>query len=647
MAYGKVNNVIYVSTNGNDSWSGKYSTPNASHSDGPLLTLQGAIDIVRNLKLKASSQNGYTIELREGTYVLDKTIRLFIGDSGTKTSPFIISSYPGEKVVISGSKEIKNFEKVTDADILGKLDSEVSAHIMQAQITLYPYKTLELNNRDQRFFELFYKNSPLDIARFPKKSFLNIQDVSLTPRDTLIFFKESQPEKWSNGTNLYAHGYWARDWDEDFLEVKNINYKDHSVSFESPQAKYGYEKGQRFYFLNIISAISSPGEYAFNGSSKTVYLYPKEGNKDTSPTYPFVPNLVNLKEISWIEFKNITFEESFSAAIIVNASGHVTFDNCIFRNISSSAIIAKQVSYFELTNSELYNLASGAIELEGGDRKTLTSGNNFIHNNTFYNFSRLIRTHTPAIRIEGVGTTISNNLIYNAPQSAIMVSGNDHIIEFNEIHDVGFETGMGGAIYFWGDQTYLGNVIRYNYFHNITGALSFPFRAIHIDGFVGGVHIIDNIFESCKHGILVEGGSFNTIENNIFTGCERSVTVEKVDFSPGDQLIAFLKANFKNMSANKTLLENKYPVLAEIATNTKYLPIKNTFIHNISIGGHWLHTNMKDNSLVTDKENFISEDKAIIRAKDFEIDRKRLPVFLQSSFPTIPFYKIGLQNQNP
>jgi len=42
---------------------------------------------------------------------------------------------------------------------------------------------------------------------------------------------------------------------------------------------------------------------------------------------------------------------------------------------------------------------------------------------------------------------VAHNLIHHAPHQAIALQGNDHVIEFNEIHHVCEESNDAGAIY--------------------------------------------------------------------------------------------------------------------------------------------------------------------------------------------------------
>ena len=49
--------------------------------------------------------------------------------------------------------------------------------------------------------------------------------------------------------------------------------------------------------------------------------------------------------------------------------------------------------------------------------------------------------------LDGVGNRVAHNLIHHAPHQAIGFGGNDHVIEFNEIHNVCYESNDAGAIY--------------------------------------------------------------------------------------------------------------------------------------------------------------------------------------------------------
>ena len=112
----------------------------------------------------------------------------------------------------------------------------------------------------------------------------------------------------------------------------------------------------------------------------------------------------------------------------------------------------------------------------GGDRKKLEAGRNFALNNNIHHFSRWVRTYRPAVYLYGVGHRVAHNRVHDAPHNAVLFWGNDHVLEFNEVYRVCTETGDAGAFYIGRDWTQRGNVIRYNYFHDLGAALRSGFR---------------------------------------------------------------------------------------------------------------------------------------------------------------------------
>ena len=94
--------------------------------------------------------------------------------------------------------------------------------------------------------------------------------------------------------------------------------------------------------------------------------------------------------------------------------------------------------------------------MSGGDRKTLTPGGHFVENCDIHDFSRLDRTYTPAVLIEGVGNRIAHCHLHDAPHSAIRLEGNDHVLEFNEVDHVVLEADDQGGFDEWFNPSYRG-----------------------------------------------------------------------------------------------------------------------------------------------------------------------------------------------
>ena len=52
---------------------------------------------------------------------------------------------------------------------------------------------------------------------------------------------------------------------------------------------------------------------------------------------------------------------------------------------------------------------------------------------------------------------VAHNLIHDLPHAAVVYTGNDHTIEFNEVHNVALDSGDAGAFYTWNDWTSRGH----------------------------------------------------------------------------------------------------------------------------------------------------------------------------------------------
>ena len=87
---------FYVSTGGDDRWSGRLPAPEANQNDGPFATLTRARQAVRELKAQGDLPGPVDVLLRGGKYFLDQPVVLGSEDSGTHSCPVSYRAYPGE-----------------------------------------------------------------------------------------------------------------------------------------------------------------------------------------------------------------------------------------------------------------------------------------------------------------------------------------------------------------------------------------------------------------------------------------------------------------------------------------------------------------------------------------------------------------------
>ncbi|MBT7099446.1 hypothetical protein HN937_18875, partial [Candidatus Poribacteria bacterium] len=104
---------LYVSTAGDDAWTGALPEPDADRSDGPLATLEAARDALRALR----TEGGATVIVRGGTYERDSTFELAAEDSGADGAPVVYRAAEDEHVRLVGGRRVLGFAPVTDAAI--------------------------------------------------------------------------------------------------------------------------------------------------------------------------------------------------------------------------------------------------------------------------------------------------------------------------------------------------------------------------------------------------------------------------------------------------------------------------------------------------------------------------------------------------
>jgi hypothetical protein len=102
---------IYVSTQGNDKWSGRREKPNRNRTNGPVASLVGARDKIRRLKSRGSLTEPVQVIVTDGTYTLKEPFILTPKDSGTKDCPIIYDAADGAKPIFTGGRVITGFKR--------------------------------------------------------------------------------------------------------------------------------------------------------------------------------------------------------------------------------------------------------------------------------------------------------------------------------------------------------------------------------------------------------------------------------------------------------------------------------------------------------------------------------------------------------
>jgi len=646
---------LYVALNGNDTWSGRLAEPNADSSDGPFATLERARDEIRKRKTAASSPSpgSTTVWIRGGLYVRQAPFELAAGDSGTKDAPITYRAAAGETVRLIGGREITNFRPVTDSTVIQRLDESARGKVVQADLKALGVSDLGDVVAAGAKIELFFDDKPMTLARWPNEGFVKVVDVVGGEPMTIhglkgdrigkFTYDGDRPKRWEKENDIRLHGYWFWDWSDAYEKVQSIDTGKRVISTVPPYHHYGYRKGQRYYVLNVLAELDSPGEWYVDRPSGVLYFWPPSDVHAGRAYVSVLDRMIVLKDVSYVIISGLCIELNRGHAITIGGGSHNVVAGCTLRNIGGSAIVVTGGTHNGVTGCDIYNTGTGGISLDGGDRIKLAPGQHFAVNNHIHDYSRATRCYNTAVHTAGVGNRVAHNLIHNAPHMAIGLSGNEHVIEFNEVHTVCMETDDAGAFYMGRDWTWRGNIIRNNYFHHIGEFRSnVGVQSVYLDDWASGTTVYGNVIYKGGRGVLVGGGRNNTIENNVFVDCTPAVHVDsrglgwaKYYFDGKDNtLIHRLNAVPYKLPPWST----KYPELLTLYEDEPALAKYNVVARNICVGGQWLDlrdglteevVQVKDN-LVNIDPHFVGADKQNFQLKDdspaWKLGFRRIPI---------------------
>jgi hypothetical protein len=651
---------FYISPAGDDSWSGTLPAPNAGRTDGPFKTLAKARDTIRTLKqTKRFPAGGVTVHLRAGVYPLTETFELTAEDSGTQRAPTVYQAYKDEEVRLIGGKEVTGFEPIRDPAVLTRIDQPYRDKILQ--IDLKAQGVTDFGELKPRGFgrpmypaalELFFQDKPMQLARWPNKDWAKIADVPAGKQAGKFRYEGNRPERWAEVDEIWLHGYWTQDWADSYVKVKSIDVKGREITTHEPHGVYGYTKGKRYYALNLLEELDEPGEWYLDRKGGVLYFWPP-APINAGKTFVSILErpMITVKDTSHITFQSVMFECTRGTAVEIVGGNDNTIADCVLRNIGNVAVSINGGTKNGVVGCEIYETGDGGIRLSGGDRKTLTPAGNYARNNHIHHYSRWVRTYRPAIGVSGVGNHVAHNLIHDGPHNGILFGGNDHLLEFNEVHDVCYETGDVGAFYTGRNWTTRGTVIRYNYFHDIHGPYTHGAMAVYLDDAASGTTIFGNIFYKASRAAFIGGGRDNIVENNIFVECEPAVHIDARGIGWAKDHIAKgggwqMYKKLEEVNFDKPPYSTRYPKLAKILEGDPAVPKGNVVQRNICRGGRWLNLQGVDKEIVTIKDNLIDADPGFIDPANRDFRLKDDSPAYKLGFKRIPMEKIALTEKS-
>ena len=657
---------LYVAPNGNDAWSGHRPAPNWRGTDGPFASLERARD---ELRRTTRSPGPVTVFVLDGRYFVDQPFKLEPADSGTDSAPIVYRAYQRENPVFTGGMRLTGFHLISNPAIRNRLPKEVRDKVLEVDLQANGVPSpppLWLNGfANGRGFtphpvmELFFDGRPLPLARWPNEGYTRVARVptnqvsSATHGPSVgpivkFLYDGDRPRRWANDKDILLYGYWCNGWADSYERIASIDPAKREITLAPPYARYGYRAGQPFHALNALSELDSPGEWYLDRASDMLYLYPPSAPERATVELSVVPfPLVEMNNVSNVTFQGFTWELGTTDGVVINGGSHCLLAGNTIRSFAGDGVVIHNGFDHTVKSCDIYSMGRGGIVLRGGYRKTLTEGRHSVENCDIHSLSRLDHTYTPAILIEGVGNRVSHNLLHDIPSSAIRLAGNDHLVEFNEICHVVTESDDQGGLDCWGDPTYRGNRIQFNYWHHIgKWRTSTPQDAcgqagIRLDDAISGMFICGNVFYRCSGsrngfgGVQIHGGKDNTLINNLFVDCATAISLS----TWGDKRWHdFAAAALRSPEIDPALYLTRYPELAQLCTQHD----ANLFSGNLAYHcGQFLGRDKGWNTVTNNVTT--ARDPGFTDAVHGCFDLAHVPAELEAKgWKPIPFERIGL-----
>jgi len=577
----------------------------------PGETLRSVRDRVRALPPSVRAER-VEVVFPSGDYVQDGTLELSAVDGGVSAaSPVIWRAAEPGKVRLTTSRRVPvgRFSEVTDPSVLGRLPPECCGHVLVADVGDL------LKDGDLASAEVFVNGDFATCARWPNvgefTSFTGKVDSGTCRGKGNIYeggaFVYSNPraKRWNFAKGVRFFGYWSHDWHGEVATAYFYGTENgtNDVIRLSTPVQYGVNSGtwgrteRRFYAWDLLEELDAPREWWIDRETRRLYILPENGAfgpDDRICLALKAPPIVRANGLRHFAFQGLAVEYHNGEALVISQADDVSVQKCTFTGVCGDAKIYRSAALAldgvrcRVDGCTMRHLGAGGIRLDGGDRKGLVRSDNVVERCRIIDFAVRRRTYHGAVEVEGCGHLIRDNEFAYSPHHAMRYETNETVIEDNDIHHVLLETGDAGAIYTGCDCTTQGNVVRYNFIHELgAGGADANTMGLYFDDCDCGDEAYGNVFWKCTRGILLGGGRDHPIRGNVFAACKIGISIDyrghtwKKFYQGESGQYGFQPDKMARMKVTEEPWRSRYPHLARQMEDSPEEPLYNPVVSNV------------------------------------------------------------------
>ena len=683
---------FYVAKNGSDLNDGSWNKPFES--------IEKAQTEVRKL-ISAGLCEDVSVIVCEGEY---KTSGLVFTEADSGTEKYSVTYEAEGTVLLNGGITLnaEDFEALND-DEKERLHGEAKENVVKVDLKKYGLSRADWGEIsavgshgtarkyddaviDPLTCELFFNDERMNIARYPNEGYIYTEEpvregTCLEPTDGPRMNQKEWEEMrnpigdirkidaetnervkgWKTLENIWEFGYPKYNWADESSPVVAINTDTREMETKYVSI-FGIKEHAPYYFFNVFEELDVPGEWFLDREKGILYLYPTSDLETANIILSVTTkNLIKIENANNLTVKGFTLMGTRSDALDIKGDG-ITVDSCEIKNITGWAVIIVG-SNCCVKNCTIHHTGKGGVKILGGDRATLKPSGNLVTNNHIYSIAKVFQTYMPGVDIDGVSCVVSHNCIHGSAHQAMMFHGNDHIIEYNEIYEVCQIADDSSAIYSGRDYTVCGNIIRYNYFHDMKSDAEnhIGIFGVFCDDSLGACTTFGNIFYRCQSALLLHGGHDQVFKNNlIIDSCSKSEY--SIRFLAYNHWRTLVRGGFDDevdyhwlcldrVPWKSDLWRERYPHIAEYLTwdpqheqrYPHYCDISNNIIINHKpIDINFAAQESRYRNIV--KNNVEFSDRSFVgipEGEDLDLSNARFKEILPD-FEDLPFEKMGL-----